>query len=1075
MFTSPVLRTKIIPPPRNARTLSRPRVTNIIKQALDYRLTILQAGAGYGKSTALAELAGEVVPLIWYQVNEEDNDPLVFLLHLCHAAAQAQPGIPDLPIASLNAWDGAQGPLPWRGILDQFINALSAYLESPSLLVIDDAHLVTESADAQATHILDRLVGLAPAQLHILLSGRPTITLPGLGRLRAQGQVLSLDQSMLTFTSAETTELFGAHYGVELSADEVNSLITYSEGWAIALQLIWQSIRSQSLSPLEFPQHWQANSLEALFDVLAHEVFERQPADIRDFLLVTATLRDLPPDACNALRAVSDSAAMLAYLKRQDLFVVETAGGNLRYHHIFHNFLHQQTQTAQRESWNRAAAAYFLKQNNLETAIYHLLEAGAWAEMADLLDSYAVALLATGRLDTLATYIDALPPETLHQHPGLVFTLGELARLHSRFDESLGWYTQSETIWRARGQQDGIARALRGQARVYLDTVNPSKAEELLEKAIRLSDGFDDRESQVRLFELLAENKLNAGRVQEAERLRQRAEELRLEGPTNDQFMFRVWLRTGRLAEASQGLESRAEAERREPFQTPRAHRETMLILSLIYSFMGLGDQAYQAACEGTRRGDDPKSPFVTAVGQMRQGHALMLLGGSENYLRARDQYEKSIEISRKLAVSRLRVESGWGLCRSYGYLGDLTKAQQHAQEAIEIADQAGDEWIASQVRLTIGASLMLAARYEAAEQWLNRAVAGFQECSDPFGRSAARLWLALGYFRQKQTERIAQSLPEVLSTCRANSYDFLFTRPSFSGALDERIFIPLLLDARKKGWETAYIAQLFNTLGVPGLELHPGYQLRVQTLGSFQVWKGAEVLPANSWRRDKARQLFEILLTYRQTHLDRDQICEFLWPEADPATAQRNFKITLNTLYQVLEAERDPGTDSAFILREGSTYALRPSADLWLDAEQFSQRVRPLIHEANQGSGVVDELQKVVNLYQGEYLPDTLYETWAAEERERLAALFLEGSDHLVELLLKHGRYPEAIEHAQRVLTQDNCWERAYRHLMLAYAKLGDRGQVGRTYQRCVQTLRDELDVSLASETENLYQSLIT
>ena len=88
MFLHTVLRTKIIPPPRNARTLTRPRVNQILKQAFDYRLTVLQAGAGYGKSTALAELAGEIQPIIWYQVGDEDNDPLVFLLHICHAIQQ---------------------------------------------------------------------------------------------------------------------------------------------------------------------------------------------------------------------------------------------------------------------------------------------------------------------------------------------------------------------------------------------------------------------------------------------------------------------------------------------------------------------------------------------------------------------------------------------------------------------------------------------------------------------------------------------------------------------------------------------------------------------------------------------------------------------------------------------------------------------------------------------------------------------------------------------------------------------------------------------------------------------------
>jgi LuxR family maltose regulon positive regulatory protein len=91
MTVSRVLRTKLIPPPRTTRTLSRPRVTQLLKQALDYRLTILQAETGYGKSTALAELAAELPVVIWYQANEEDNDPLVFLLQLCHALEQAMP------------------------------------------------------------------------------------------------------------------------------------------------------------------------------------------------------------------------------------------------------------------------------------------------------------------------------------------------------------------------------------------------------------------------------------------------------------------------------------------------------------------------------------------------------------------------------------------------------------------------------------------------------------------------------------------------------------------------------------------------------------------------------------------------------------------------------------------------------------------------------------------------------------------------------------------------------------------------------------------------------------------------
>ena len=92
-----ILRTKITPPPRNTRTLVRPRVTDLLTQASDYRLTVLHAEAGYGKSTALAELVEAGFALAWYQLNAEDNDPLIFLLHLCQAFLQAVPDLPGLP------------------------------------------------------------------------------------------------------------------------------------------------------------------------------------------------------------------------------------------------------------------------------------------------------------------------------------------------------------------------------------------------------------------------------------------------------------------------------------------------------------------------------------------------------------------------------------------------------------------------------------------------------------------------------------------------------------------------------------------------------------------------------------------------------------------------------------------------------------------------------------------------------------------------------------------------------------------------------------------------------------------
>ncbi|MEJ2709994.1 MAG: BTAD domain-containing putative transcriptional regulator [Anaerolineales bacterium] len=1093
-----IVHTKISPPSPGARTLPRPRVDQSLLESLQYRLTLLQAGAGYGKSTALGSLAEKHQPTFWYQVTQEDSDPLVFLLHLCHAIQHRLPELEGLPIPFLEAWDGSRGPLPSPGVVDQLVNALNDQLLQPALFILDDVHLVMDSPEI--AHILDRVIGLAPYNLHILLAGRLPVKLPNLSRWRAQGEVLVLDQSLLAFTRDEIAALFSKRYGYELTTGEVEALFLNTEGWAIALQLIWQSLRSGSSLSIEASLDHQVSSLDSLFDILAREVFQGQPSDVQEFLLVSATLREMTVEACAALlNAISrdkartcstgtasqpesikltssstDPAAMLAYLRRQDLFVVDPGGGNLRYHHIFHQFLRQQAPRDQRQKWHLHAAGYYRQRKDLDSTIYHLLEAKDYDAAASLLDQYGSDLLAAGRLDTLAADLDLLPPETLHQHPGLLSYLGDLARLHSRFQEALGWYQQAERLWRDRNQLDGTSRALRGQARVYLDTVNPSKAEQLLQESLRLSDRIEDRQSQARLYELLAENKLNLGKVEQAEKLRQQAQALRSEGPSDSQLLFRVLLRTGRLEEARLRLEERAKAERQDPVHTPRAHRETLLLLSLIDAFQGLANQAYETAQEGTRRGIDLQSPFITAVGHMRQGHALMLLPGADRYRRARQEFMETIRISRMLVVPRLLVEAYWGLCRVSGYQGDLAQATQFAQEGLEIANQAGDEWIASLVRLSLGASLVLYARYEAAQHWLERAAMGFEECSDPFGRAAARLWLCLAWFQEGNFNALSQTLPDVLACSRQRGYDFLFTRPTLLGPADERILAPMLIYARDQDWEQTHVQRLLAAMGLPDIQIHPGFQLRATTLGSFQVARGEQAIPNNGWRREKSRQLFQLLLTYRNAPLDREQIIEYLWPDQDLASAQRNFKVTLSTLYQVLEPEREAGSESAYVIREGTVYNLRPGADLWLDAQVFEdtlERAESLSEEDPEAA--IDLLQEALRLYQGEYLPDARYETWAAGEREHLAVLFLRSADRLSELHLSQEHWEETIDICQRILSFDNCWERAYRHLMLAFYSLGDRGQTGRAYQRCVQTLRAELDVAPSPETEALYKRL--
>jgi LuxR family maltose regulon positive regulatory protein len=1068
----PILLTKIVPPQQNVRTLERPRITELLSEALHHRVTVVQAGAGYGKSTAVISLVNMLQPLIWYQISREDADPFVFFQHLLHATRIAMPNLEDLPISFLESWDGSRGQLPIREVLYRYLNALNEGLDSPALMVLEDIHLVANVPEI--LNSLDELISLAPQQLHPILTTRQPLALPGMSRWLARGQLLQIDQALLTFTPQEVRLLFLERYGYELSEDEVEFLMEATEGWAITLQLVGQSLRSKVVTGVRQALDLPSASLGAMFEILAREVLEQQSPEVRSFMETTSALQVMTPESCDALPGVSNSADMLEKLHHEDLFVHKSVEGIYRYHHIFHRFLRQQISKPQAMAVHRTAAEYFTQAGNMDAAIYHALKADDHALAAGLLSEYGEDLLRSGRYATLTGMLDAIGPEMLHQHPILMLFLGDLARLHSRFQEALGWYQQAESAWRERGQMEGVSRALRGRARVYLDTVNPSKAEQLLQQALRLSDGTADRDTMANLYELLAENKLNAGKGEQAEAYQRQAQELRHEGPADSQLQIRVLLRTGRLADARRQLEELVEIERTEPVQRPRAHRETHLLLSIICAMQGEPKTAYRSALEGTQRGEHLGSPFVTAVGYMRQGHALMMLSESDRYQAAIEKFNAAIELSRSLRIPRLRVEAYWGLTRAFGYRGDLAEAQRMAQEGIEIATRAGDEWIASIIRCTLGACHILAGMNEAGQNLLAQAMHGFQECSDPFGLTSSQLWRSIGWYYTDQDSPFRDEFQQVLESCMKHQYSCMLVKPTLLGLPDERRLVPLLLKAKAEGWSDGYPNRMLHEMGLGQLKFHPGYELRLQTMGSFRVWRGGAAVVPEEWKRESSRQLLQVLIANRTAPLDRDQICECLWPGKDPAASHRNFKVALNALYQVLEPDRDAGCESAYIVREGSTYALRPGADVWLDCAEIDRVVKEaeqlLQGEPERARALLD---RALELYQGDFLAEARYNTWAAAERERLTVQFLRAGDRLCELYQEDD--PEAVVRVcQRLLGVDNCWERAYRFLMTAYSKLGDHGQVARTFETCLEVLRSELDVAPAAETFELYRKLI-
>jgi two-component SAPR family response regulator len=116
---------------------------------------------------------------------------------------------------------------------------------------------------------------------------------------------------------------------------------------------------------------------------------------------------------------------------------------------------------------------------------------------------------------------------------------------------------------------------------------------------------------------------------------------------------------------------------------------------------------------------------------------------------------------------------------------------------------------------------------------------------------------------------------------------------------------------------------------------------------------------------------------------------------------------------------------------------------------------------------------REALSMYQGDYLQECLYEEWCVEERERFQTQYLRVADRVAITLAAQRAWEETIKVCQDILAIDDCWEGAYRLMMIAYNHLGNRTQAVRTYQRCVDKLHTELGVEPASSTVELFESL--
>src|SRR5205807_1181506 len=162
------------------------------------------------------------------------------------------------------------------------------------------------------------LVEHLPPQMHLVIATREDPLLP-LARLRARGELTELRAADLRFTPSEAAEFLNHVMGLDLSAEDIAALEDRTEGWVAGLQLAALSLQGhQDVSG--FIRTF-AGDHRYIVDYLVDEVLQRQPEDIRSFLLQTSILDRLNGLLCDAVTRHEGGSARLEALERGNFLV----------------------------------------------------------------------------------------------------------------------------------------------------------------------------------------------------------------------------------------------------------------------------------------------------------------------------------------------------------------------------------------------------------------------------------------------------------------------------------------------------------------------------------------------------------------------------------------------------------------------------------------------------------------------------------------------------------------------------------------------------------------------------------
>jgi len=1083
--------------------LARPRLEELWKKSGECSLVLVTAGAGFGKTSFLADrVHSDRRPCAWFTLNELDRVP-----------ERLGDRLLDSLDASGREYAGGEEASTER-VLAALVTALRKERKG-RLLVFDDVHVVADSPETMK--FLERLIRFLPANSTLVLASREHLNLPE-ARLFSQGKAMRVETTDLAFTEDEVVSLFALRMPkVILERGQAHRITSLTEGWAAGLEIFFQFLAANPDHFIEKTLDHFQNSEVGWFPYFAEEVLERLSPELQQFLLRSSQLPRLEESLCDEVLGIENSAAILSKLVEENLFTFPCQDGGYRYHQLFRDALADrlvgELGAKDLKALRRTAGAAFKLRGLWIEAVTAYAEAGDADAALRLADKLGDQLLEIGLYEDLRLALESLPASRLAEHAGALLALG---RIH----EIQGRWRQAETRYRS-----ALARSRKSEQRVelmsFIAQLKMRKGQyraclKLCDEALAEPGPISSR-IRGRIFGLRGVSACDLGRYAEGEAFLLQAESIFRRGKDEVGEGRVLYLLAANVHPYLGDFKKAKSAGRRSlaifrKLKQPRRICHSLGVLGWVMLIAGDLREARQLSEAALRQAESLSYSIMIGVCRFTLGRCDLLAGDLES---AREHFEAAERLGEEMGEAELRSVPYLGLAECALASGNRHVARRHAEHALQVVQGMKERQLEGQCNLLLGLCYESTRKKRTDEYW-TRAEKLFRSVGTPFELHRLQL-LRLDALKPPEAE--ARCLLEnLLEGVAGMEHEHLFlvlerkraprvlaqalrldVEPDYVESLLSRLGVdalPELLKLSEDGEESVRLraVELLSQIGggdaqaallrmakgggdapaikaAEELEQAPRAPMRIRALGPLVVSLDGRELPFGQWKSKRALRLFQLLLSRRFRWIPQEQALELLWPDADPAKAKNNLRQSVYLLRKTLEPELDEARRSHYVRHRNEACRLEPGEGHGYDVEEFEAALDEADGKwkENEREAAVSLYEQALDLYRGDFLCESPYEDIAVEEREHLRDRLRRAIARLLEAYESAGKFDRVPTLCRRAIAMDSFDEDVHRHLISAQIALGNRREALEDFHRYEEMMIRELDLLPSTRMQEL------